>query len=122
MMENPTPERAVMVTQATREAVADYFLSVSDDGQTFDAFRRGEEDEHPLVEAFARHRIISQPTGDEAERLTAELAEARELMRGMMPANVSLDNPNIPDSSIVPIDCEIGDLRKIKAFLEERGA
>lgn len=37
------------ITQATREAGADYPASVTDDGQTYGAFRRGEEDYHPLL-------------------------------------------------------------------------
>lgn len=47
------------VTQADRDA-ADYCQSGSDDGHTFNAMRTGECDNHPLVQAFAAHRLAAE--------------------------------------------------------------
>ena len=43
----------VEVTQAIRDAVADYFDATDDDGMKYGAYRRGQEDNHPLVQMIA---------------------------------------------------------------------
>ncbi len=50
----------VEVIQADRDAAADHLQSITDDGHTYDAIRRGQCDNHPLVQAFAAHRIAAE--------------------------------------------------------------
>ena len=49
-----------MITQETRNAVADYLQSTDDDGHTYDAFRRGQCDNHPLMLAFESYGIAAE--------------------------------------------------------------
>jgi len=42
------------ITQPARDAAADHLQSRSDDGHTFNAIRRGQCDNHSLVQAFQR--------------------------------------------------------------------
>jgi hypothetical protein len=54
--------QALLVTQADRYAAAPYM------GFDFDQAKRGKCDNHPLVQAFARHRIAHQPPAVEGLR------------------------------------------------------
>jgi alkylation response protein AidB-like acyl-CoA dehydrogenase len=68
------PSEQVEVTQADRGAAADHLQAISDDGQTFGAIRRGQCDNDPLVQAFARHRIATeQQQADTIATLRAEI-------------------------------------------------
>jgi hypothetical protein len=63
------------------------------------------EDEMAMAEATAR-----------AAALIPEIVMA---LRRMIPRNVCLTNRNIPDSQILPMDVEVGELRAIAALLSE---
>ena len=77
----------VTVTQADREAAADYFEQFESPlhehplETLIDAMAAGEVDENPLIQAFARHRIASQQSvpNSVVEAIMDTIAEARVL-------------------------------------------
>lgn len=73
----------VEFTQADRDAAADYLITLPADGvpRMADMFRRGEADHHPLVQAFARHRLNTRPPSSPENLKADELVEraAREI-------------------------------------------
>ncbi len=50
------------VTQVDRDAAANYLQAGSNDGHAFAAMRTSQCDNHPLVQAFAAHRIVCEDT------------------------------------------------------------
>lgn len=57
---------------------------------------------------------VAHATGSNARH---EAPAMLAMLRKMIPSNVCLTNPNIPDNTILPMDVPIGDLRKIAAIL-----
>jgi hypothetical protein len=76
----------IVVTQADRDAAADYAdqhmaTHVSWQKSAIEALRKGERDDHPLVQAFARHRITTEANhAEEVGRLREAFLETRELL------------------------------------------
>jgi hypothetical protein len=52
----------------------------------------------------------------ENERLEAKLARTAAGIATMLPKNMSLDNPRWPDSTTVPLDTTLGELRALRAL------
>ncbi len=44
------------------------------------------------------------------------------VLESMIPTNMSLNNPRWPDSTVVPIEATMGELRAIAAILSRLGA
>jgi hypothetical protein len=80
------------VTQADREAAADWLLVVKGFEQAAGTIRRGEDDGDYSVQAFARHRLSSTPSNTqgalEADTLRSVVGEALE-----MAFDISADDP-----------------------------
>jgi hypothetical protein len=51
--------------------------------------------------------------------LEADLARAAAGIATMLPKNMSLDNPRWPDSTTVPLDTTLGELRALRSLLTE---
>lgn len=62
----------IEVTQTDRETAANYLQSITDDGHTYDAIRRWQCDNHPLVQAFAAHRIAAEKEQRERDAVIAD--------------------------------------------------
>jgi hypothetical protein len=54
---------------------------------------------------------------DADAHLIAAAPELYETLADVLPRNVCLTNKNVPDSTVVPLDCTMGDLRRISAAL-----
>lgn len=69
-------EAALEVTQADRDAAADWCVSQPFPSKQAEApmIRAGEYDHHSLVQAFARHRLASTSNSAAEERLAEALA------------------------------------------------
>lgn len=75
MMPDQTPAVPVEVTQADRDAAADFLIEdrgAKPNGAAVLAFRDGQEDTHHFVQAFARHRLAHSPTAPGVPRVAGE--------------------------------------------------
>ena len=64
---------------------------------------------------------MTTPTLSRLERENAELRErlreARLAAKEMLPRNLCLTNPNVRDDAIIPLECTMGELRRIAAAI-----
>lgn len=74
----------------------------------------------PIVSAPQGRSICNVTEHDDAEanaRLIAAAPELLAALKGLIPDNVSLDNPNIRDRHVLAVDVEIGELRTAAAAI-----
>ncbi|WP_447724667.1 hypothetical protein [Sphingomonas koreensis] len=74
-----TETKTVEVTQADRDAVADFVTAMGYGGAIADNYRAGKSDHCFRIQAFARHRLASQSLSSptEVERAMADVAAER---------------------------------------------
>lgn len=65
------------ITQADREAAAEILIDSYDYASAAEQVRKGQWDDHPLVQAFARHRITAQREAIEEAAETGAAAVER---------------------------------------------
>ncbi|WP_370309225.1 hypothetical protein [Sphingobium abikonense] len=91
------------VTQEDRETAADYEQFMLNDINSYiRAIRAGRHDAHPLIQAFARHRIEATRTAAERiAELERELAHLKERgAQAVIAYNVAIGFPK----GVVPVD------------------
>lgn len=72
------------------------------------------------VQTAAKERIRWLSAHLAAANLANE--ELLAVARDILPRNLCLTNPNVPDSTVVPLDVTMGELRKIAAVVAKAGA
>lgn len=74
----------IEITQADRDAAVAISLLFYSDGKRT-AIQQGQEDEHPFVKAFARHRQAA---------IAQQIEKDAGIARGPLPLDVSPESPN----------------------------
>ena len=97
-------------TQADRDAAGAYLVAMA-------KWRKacGNKDIPDLAKAFAKHRLAhSLPS--QADATSGEEMRLREAIAKFLPKNIDLDNANIEDDLILPMDVTVGELRALAAL------
>lgn len=88
------------------------------------------------ADVFGDHNIVLPASANDCRAVAAVVSNMREpsevaanaflvagapdllaVAREMLPRNLCLTNPNVPDDTVVPLECTMGDLRKVAAAI-----
>lgn len=73
---------------------------------------------HIKIRSVAREKRVAIEAWNQRTP-SPDMDRVREVLRDMLPSNLSTENRNIRDDMAIPLETTMGDLRKIKALLTE---